>query len=65
MCVFLSPLSQLPVLSVAGLIAVTAGQAAVTVTELSCNLIGPSGERRSSASDRWSSSGQEIGRFWG
>lgn len=57
------PLSQLPVLSVAGLIAVTTGQAAVIVTELWSNLIGPVGERGSSASDQWSSSGQEIGRF--
>lgn len=61
-CVSLSrPLSQLPVLSVAGVIGVTTGQAVVTATELFTDLIGRGCKQQVAASDRRSSSGQESG----
>lgn len=55
------PFSQLPALSVAGLIGVTAGQAVVTATQLFSIVIGGGGERCFATSNERSSSGQDWG----
>lgn len=59
------PLSQLPVLSVAGLIGVTTGQAVVTATELFTALIGQGGKQQVATSNQRSTSGHDLEGVFG